>query len=407
MNKSLITIAVMLALGMGVAHATNTEATDTTSANAKTKTKSLLATPAVPPQIATPAGKLPQQVQVPQTGVNRAMPMNQDLIKNHNAARAAKDMQQLQKMQEMQRALQPGNRAQNNELGMSGVDGTAGSLRDSVGGHSTSTRSGEVKFGDGVKGRRPNGPVDRNAVPRDFKAGMTNSVTGKHPGGFSSQPSSPASGLNVGDRSKASVSLTKTNNHKNEFHKASKSETTTTKDTNGNSNTVTTVHAADGSSNTTASIVRPDGSSRNYETRTSTDGSSRTTMTERNADGKIVGKEATEHDSNGNEIQRGQPNENAPSASNDDCNWNPVWGRCTKQQKPSQQDMTSQPGKNHDGSKPIGGGFAGRLGNEAVTNGGDGSWSANRPGGSKGVRIDMRDPSIGSPDGAGPGTPGQ
>jgi hypothetical protein len=77
----------------------------------------------------------------------------------------------------------------------------------------------------------------------------------------------------------------------------------------------------------------------------------------------------------------GQPGvHDAALSGNGNCNWNPVWGRCMEQQKPSRKDMTAQPGRGENTSASTGSAARPRLGAEAVTNTGDAGYSANRPG---------------------------
>lgn len=100
------------------------------------------------------------------------------------------------------------------------------------------------------------------------------------------------------------------------------------------------------------------------------------------------------------EGEAGQPGLNDSSTGNaDPCGWTP-WGcRSARDVRTSIKQMTSQPVQDESGSTGTGSG-APRLGLEAVTNSGDGSWSpqtAGRSGG--GHPIDMRDPAPRGPDG--------
>jgi hypothetical protein len=95
-----------------------------------------------------------------------------------------------------------------------------------------------------------------------------------------------------------------------------------------------------------------------------------------------------------------QPGSNDSSTGNaDPCGWTP-WGcRNKRDVRTSIKQMTSQPVQGESGGTETGSG-APRLGLEAVTNSGDGSWSpqtAGRSGG--GHPIDMRDPAPRGPDG--------
>jgi len=78
----------------------------------------------------------------------------------------------------------------------------------------------------------------------------------------------------------------------------------------------------------------------------------------------------------------------------DNCNWNPVWGRCMNKQKPSRKDMTSQPS---EGGDTVVGSARHRIGSEAVTNGGGGDWQVSTGGGSggSGRPYNPRDPGVG------------
>jgi len=329
--------------------------------------------------------------------------LDRDAMRNQDAARAARDLQQLQKMHEAQRAMQPGNRAtgMRNQVGMDGRDGN--SLRERAAGSGDRPGAGSATFGGGKSGARPPpGPVNHNTGPRDYRAGTQNSATERRRGGFSQQPASPASGANIRGSGQASWG------GKADEATKSGSKTSTFVDSSGNKHTVTETAGKDKSTQRTVEIRRPDGASRHYETTSQADGSSTTSMVERDSKGNAVTKETTVLDRDGNVIKHvgsgaaGQPGVHDGSVSgNKNCNWNPVWGRCMGEKGPSQKDMTAQPSSGDEDTASTGGSARPRLGAEAVTNPGDGSWTAGRSGNTGGGPIDMRDPPKGIP-GTGP-----
>ncbi|MCB1844322.1 MAG: hypothetical protein KDI09_15280, partial [Halioglobus sp.] len=89
---------------------------------------------------------------------------------------------------------------------------------------------------------------------------------------------------------------------------------------------------------------------------------------------------------------RGQPREDGSSGRPDNCNWNPILGRCTKQ-RVSVRHMTSQPSRGDEGTATTNSSARPRLGSEAVTNPGDAGYSVDR-GGRRGTGkpYDPRDP---------------
>jgi hypothetical protein len=108
-----------------------------------------------------------------------------------------------------------------------------------------------------------------------------------------------------------------------------------------------------------------------------------------------VDKTVTHHNSEGVPVAKpdSQPNEGGSTAGrNDNCDWNPALGKCTKR-RASVKEMTSQPVRGDTGVASASGSARPRLGAEAVTNPGDGSYSparGARTGGGK--PYDPRDP---------------
>jgi hypothetical protein len=334
---------------------------------------------------------------VPGTGKR----LDQGTMRNQDAARAARDLQQLQKMHEAQRAMQPGNRptGMRDQLGVDGRDGN--SLRERAAGSSDRPGAGSVTFGDGKSGSRPPaGPVNHDTGPRDYRTGTQNSATKRRPGGFINQPSSPASGANI----------------RGADHVSDRTKRVDTTGTDGTKITKIDIERDDGSSSSYRTTTDPETNEVIHETvvHTQPDGSSIEKGSELLPDGTREawsrGRDASGRDDIKNPptssvVSRprnstSQPDEHGSGTSNDNCDWNPVWGRCMKQ-RTSHKDMTAQPSSGDEGTVSTGGSARPRLGAEAVTNPGDGSWAAERSGYTGGGPIDMRDPPKGLP-GTGP-----
>ncbi len=112
--------------------------------------------------------------------------------------------------------------------------------------------------------------------------------------------------------------------------------------------------------------------------------------------GRVVGGRAEEPPggaAGGGSDEQPVPHDGATSGKGDNCNWNPVLGRCMTQ-RASPKDMTSQPGEDGGTGAVTTAGTAGpHIGPEAVTNPGDGSFiSGGNRGGSGGRPYDPRDP---------------
>lgn len=320
--------------------------------------------------------------------------LNPRMLKDQNAARAAREMKQLERLRAAQQAMQLGNQAR----GAGSGTGIGAHDADSLRNRATNGNAAGSGYGSGATYHGINsGATDAQKVHQsgviDYRENMRHSASQSGRGHFSSGPTARPDNMTIGDRSAAMSG----NYTKNNAHKGSSS---TIVDSDGNKHTTTTIEGKDKNTHTTVDIRRADGASRRYETEHRADGSSTTRMVERDNKGNVTQKTVVQTDSEDNVIKRStnsQPTESGSSAKSDGCNWNPVWGRCMKQTNTTHQEMTGQPGPGQqDSESGSGGASRPRLGNEAVTNPGDSNWSVSHGGsGGGGHPIDMRDPSHG------------
>jgi hypothetical protein len=308
------------------------------------------------------------------------LPVTPAGLAHHDAARAAGNARQLEQLRQLEQARRG--------IGQS----PAGAIDPAAG-----TALGGKRPAPGAAG---GGNPQPGSAARDCVRNPADCITlpGQR-GRVTGQPGSPVSGMLKGDRGAASDTTT----------------VSRTTDSDGNKVTITSTERDDGSSTTrvetrdpqssepvssSVTSVRPDGSSTTKGATHNVDGTTTVFSSALDAGGNPDPKHPPEATTVGEPEDGpfGQPDENTPGAGNDNCNWNPVLGRCTKRQT-SRQDMTGQPGPGQEGAASTGtGSSAPRLGSEAVSNTGDSNYSSGRTGGSGGGKpIDMRDPPKGVP----------
>jgi hypothetical protein len=335
----------------------------------------------VPKPVATDNAQLPAVQNPKRPALQKpGLPVTPAGLEHHEAARAAQNAQQLEQLRRLEQARR-------------GIGQTPAGAVDPAGG----TVLGGKQPAPGAAG---GGNPQPGSAARDCVRNPAGCVTlpGQR-GRVAGQPGSPVSGMLKGDRSAASDTTTVSN----------------TTDSDGNKITITSTERDDGSSTTrvetrdpqssepvssSVTSVRPDGSSTTKGATHNVDGTTTLFSSALDAGGNPDAKHPPEATTVGEPEDGpfGQPGENTPGAGNDNCNWNPVLGRCTKPQT-SHQDMTGQPGPGQKDTASTGTeSSAPQLGSEAVTNPGDSNYSSGRTGGSGGGRpIDMRDPPKGVP----------
>ena len=338
------------------------------------------------------------------TGTTQSLPnskLGKDFIRMQNSARAVAEAKRIQQLREIEQARQGSQR------GEQPLDRAAGTA---LGGRTFDTnRAAASERQAGSQGR----DCIRNPADCVTPAG--------HRGALLGQPGSPAGGMIKGDRG-AAASDESWSEYVPSDHESD--DGTTHLDQVDYKKTDNSSGGQDGS----AVRTRSDGTTTVYQWTTGRDGnvnSARQTEIDAPDAQGYRDWSSSKKDSSGQwrEIDSGryydpnndnrpdtppghgpagQPGEtDAGTGGNNNCNWNFILGRCTKQ-RVSAQDMTSQPSRAEGGSTASGASARPYLGSDAVTNPGDAGFAATRGGhAGKGQPYDPRDPS-----GAfGPGVP--